>query len=285
MKSNFIQLPSGIRLHYQEAGQGPLLILLHGFPDFWYGWRHQITALSAHFRVVAPDLRGYNLSDKPRKVSDYRIEALTTDIDQLITALGESDAYLVGHDWGGAVAWATTGFYPKKIKKLAILNMPHPMEMKKALVGFNWAQLKRSWYIFFFQLPWFPERFMQKPGFFKRTYKALLANRKAYSSEEMAEYEKAFANEGAIFGSLAYYRAAFRGVFGAKAMEVPPIQCPVLLLWGEKDQALGKELTIHTKDYCQSSFEVHYDPESGHFIQMDNPEWVNGHLLRYFQEK
>ena len=142
MKSNFIQLQSGIRLHYQEAGQGPLLILLHGFPDFWYGWRHQIAALSAHFRVVAPDMRGYNLSDKPGKVSDYRMEALTADIDQLITALGETETYLVGHDWGGAVAWATTGFYPKKIKKLANqLNSFATLRLFYWTSGLHWLWL------------------------------------------------------------------------------------------------------------------------------------------------
>jgi len=282
MTSNYILLPSGIRLHYKEAGQGSLLLLLHGFPDFSYGWRHQIDAFSDSYRVVVPDMRGYNLSDKPKKVSDYRIEILAADIDQLIVGLGETQAFLVGHDWGGAVAWAMAGFYPHRIRKLAILNMPHPREMKKALMGFNWIQLKRSWYIFFFQLPILPERFMKNPSFFKRTYKALLANRKAYSEEDMAEYENAFLDHSAIFGSLAYYRAAFRDLFRIAAPEIPSIQCSVLLLWGEKDPALGKELTFNTKNYCKGGLDMHFDPTSGHFVQIDNPEWVNKHLLNYF---
>jgi len=282
MNSKYILLQSGIRLHYQEAGQGSLLILLHGFPDFSYGWRHQIDALSGSYRVVVPDMRGYNLSDKPKKVSDYRIEILAADIDQLIAGLGEAQAYLVGHDWGGAVAWATAGFYPQRIKKLAILNMPHPMEMKKALMEFNWIQLKRSWYIFFFQIPVLPERFMKNSGFFKRTYKALLANRKAYSDDDMAEYENAFLDHSTIFGSLAYYRAAFRDIFRTAAPEVPSTSCPVLLLWGEKDPALGKELALNTKNYCKGGLEMYFDPTSGHFVQIDNPEWINKHLLNYF---
>ena len=125
MTSNFIQA-NGIKLHYIEEGTGELVILLHGFPEFWYGWRNQIPILSKKYRVVAPDMRGYNLSDKPKNVSDYKIEILAKDIAELIKALGEEKAIVVGHDWGAAVAWAVASLYPEVVKKLAILNVPHP---------------------------------------------------------------------------------------------------------------------------------------------------------------
>ena len=149
MESKYI-IANGIRIHYQEAGNGPLVILLHGFPEFWYGWKHQIPALSQQFRVVAPDMRGYNLSDKPSLVSDYKIETLAKDIADLVVALGEDKAYIVGHDWGAAVAWAVAGLHPEVVKKLVILNVPHPGEMKRAFLSFNFAQWSKSWYIFFF---------------------------------------------------------------------------------------------------------------------------------------
>ncbi len=155
---------NGIRLHYVEAGTGPLVILLHGFPEFWYSWRHQLTALSeAGFRVVAPDQRGYNESDKPAGVSAYRIENLTADIAALVRHLGEPSAHIVGHDWGGVVAWHLPLHHPGLVRRLVILNAPHPALFVQALS--RPAQLLRSWYIFFFQLPWLPEWALRRRNF------------------------------------------------------------------------------------------------------------------------
>lgn len=282
MKQFYITLPNNIQLHYVEQGEGPLLILLHGFPDFWYGWRNQITALSKHFRVVAPDMRGYNLSDKPAAVKDYKIDILAKDIDLLIDALGEKQAFIAGHDWGGIVAWAVAAYYPGKVKKLAVLNMPHPLEIRNSFRGFRLAQLLRSWYVFFFQLPFLPELLMKTQAFYDGSYTRMLVNPKVFTKADMTLYREAFRQPGAIKGGIAYYRASFKEIIALQPMEVPDINCPVLMLWGEQDKALGKELTINTQQYCRNSFEIIYDPNSGHFLQWDNPDLVNEHLLRYF---
>ena len=145
----------GLRLHWVEAGEGPLVLLLHGFPEHWLAWRHQIPALaSAGFRVVAPDLRGYNLSEKPKGVSSYRMELLAGDVANLVRHLGYQRTFLVGHDWGGAIAWCVPALHPGLVEKLAILNAPHPILFRQKLATF--AQAKRSSYVFFFQLPYFP---------------------------------------------------------------------------------------------------------------------------------
>src|SRR5579859_4596178 len=149
---------SEVRLHYMEAGEGLPVVLLHGFPDFWYSWRFQIPALvHAGFRVIAPDLRGYNLSSRPRDISSYATSKLAADVQELIAERGAERAFLAGHDWGAAVAWVTAMRHPEAVQRLAILNVPHPRLMLQALRRPS-RQLVRSWYIFFFQLPWLSEQ-------------------------------------------------------------------------------------------------------------------------------
>ncbi len=279
MTSNFIQA-NGIKLHYVEEGTGELVVLLHGFPEFWYGWRNQIPVLSKQYRVVAPDMRGYNLSEKPANVSDYKIEILAKDIAELIKALGVESAIVVGHDWGAAVAWAVAAFHPGVVKKLAILNVPHPNEMKRAFESFNLSQWKKSWYIFFFQLPFVPERLVGTEKFFRKMFEVMPMNKKAFNEEDVMKYVEAYQQPEAIKSAIAYYRAAFRNLFSSP--QFPKIKATVLMLWGEHDIALGKELTYNTKEYCEKGFEILYDSTSGHFVQHDNPDWVNEKLLKFF---
>lgn len=279
MKSNFITA-NGIKLHYIDEGKGEMVVLLHGFPEFWYGWHKQIPVLAQHYRVIAPDMRGYNLSDKPANVADYKIETLAADVAALIKALGAEKAIVVGHDWGAAVAWAVAAFHPQVVKKLAILNVPHPAEMKRALMGFNLSQLKKSWYIFFFQLPFLPERIVGTEKFFRDAFARMCMKKDAVSEADIQHYVAAYKQPGAIRGPISYYRAMFRGALSTPAL--PKVKAPVLMLWGEHDTALGKELTYRTKDYCDNTFEIKYDPTSGHFIQHDNPQWVNEELLKFF---
>jgi pimeloyl-ACP methyl ester carboxylesterase len=270
---------NGIRMHYVEQGRGPLVVLLHGFPEFWYGWRHQIPVLAQRYRVVAPDLRGYNLSDKPLGVKNYSLDKLAADVAALITALGETSAVIVGHDWGGAVAWTLASLHPELVTKLAVLNIPHPAEMKKALYGFNWAQIKRSTYMFFFQLPWLPERYIMRniDSIFQRLFVSYSPARKALTAEENAMYIAAFKQPGALTASLNYYRAAFRYPVTLPQAKLP---MPVLMLWGVHDKALGRELTVNTAQYC-SQLQLIYDETSGHFVQHDNPDWVNERLMEF----
>ena len=281
---HFIEV-NGIKLHYVEEGQGELVILLHGFPEFWYGWRKQIPVLGKKYRVVAPDMRGYNLSDKPAGVENYKIDKLAGDIAALINVLGEEKAIVVGHDWGGAVAWAVASLHPAMVKKLGILNVPHPSEMKKALMGFNLAQWKKSYYIFLFQLPRLPERFIGRDleGFFTKAFTSFLPKGKTASitDEEVAKYVEAYSQPGMLTAAINYYRATFRQIKDTSLGAHGKLKMPVLMIWGEQDIALGKELTYNTKDYCEN-LEIIYDPGSGHFIQQDNPELVNEKLLAFF---
>src|SRR5216110_1728818 len=147
---------NGIHLHCAVDGDGPLVVLLHGFPECWYSWRHQIAALAPRFRAVAPDLRGYNLSDKPAGVAAYALPELVADVRGLVEAFGEREAVIVGHDWGGAVAWTFAMEHPEATRRLVVMNCPHPAIFAQHL-GTNRRQLARSWYMFFFQLPWLPE--------------------------------------------------------------------------------------------------------------------------------
>lgn len=280
MISGFAEV-NGIRLHYVEEGSGKILILLHGFPEFWYGWRKQIPVLSRHFRVIAPDLRGYNLSDKPAGIGQYKLSLLAKDIAALIDVLGGEKVYLAGHDWGGAVAWAVATLYPDRIDRLAVLNIPHPLELRRALINLNIAQWKRSYYIFLFQLPGLPEHMMGKDlkRFFKGVFKNISPDGQYPVDPEIQEYVTAFSKPGAITASINYYRAALQRPDRIDFSK--PLPMPVLMLWGEKDKALGKELTLRTKIYCEN-LDIIYDPQSGHFIQNDNAELVNKQLLKFF---
>ena len=148
---------NGIKIHYVTAGEGPLIILLHGFPEFWYSWRNQLEDLSANYKVVAPDLRGYGESDKPKGVKNYHIDLIASDITGLINKLGHEKAIIVGHDWGGAVAWKLATSYKDYVEKLIILNCP-PVEILFKSLFTNFRQFRRSWYIYFFQIPSLPEK-------------------------------------------------------------------------------------------------------------------------------
>ena len=189
----------GLRLHWVEAGAGPLVLLLHGFPELWLAWRRQIPALSAAgFRVVAPDLRGYNLSAKPRGVSSYRMELLAGDVANLVRHLGYERTHLVGHDWGGAIAWCVPALHPGLVERLAILNAPHPILFRKRLATL--AQAKRSSYVFFFQLPFFPERSLvrHRAGFLKMMLRRDPVTPGAFSPEEIEAYREAFLVPGVV---------------------------------------------------------------------------------------
>ena len=187
---------NGVRFHYAEAGHGPLVLLLHGFPEFWYGWRRQMPALAkAGFRVVAPDLRGYNLTERPAGVPQYRLPLLVEDVVQLITALGETSAGLVGHDWGGMIAWYVAMHHPRLVRRLAILNAPHPAAYRRELRRFS-SQAWRSAYAAFFQLPLLPERLLRARGF--ALLRRALRGGPARDPEDMKRYIDALARPGAL---------------------------------------------------------------------------------------
>src|SRR6187551_1613952 len=224
-------------LHYVEAGDGPMVVLLHGFPESWYGWRQQIAPLvEAGFRVVAPDLRGYNLSSKPDSFAEYTADKPADDVRGLILALGAESAMVVGHDWGGSVAWTLAMNHPEVVDRLVILNAAHPRKLNEGLRSPR--QLLRSWYFFYFQTPKLPERRARRRNwrFFKRF---LRDARPAYTAEELDRYVQAWSQPGAAKAIIDYYRAAVR--LGSK-QEVRTISAPTLVIWGEGDRYLGRKL-------------------------------------------
>jgi pimeloyl-ACP methyl ester carboxylesterase len=271
----------GVRLHYVEAGEGPLVVLLHGFPEFWWSWRLQIPALvEAGYRVVAPDQRGYAESDKPRDWRDYRIERLAADVAGLIEALGEKDADVVGHDWGAAVAWMVATLHPERVRRLAILNVPHPAVMQRTLQR-NPRQLLHSWYMFFFQVPWLPEQLMGRGGrrVLEQAYRD--ARPGAFTAEDLARYEQALHGPEGFRGPINWYRAALRRSPRATRALYRPIPAPVLVIWGEQDRFLTKEMADPDPRWVPDARVVRL-PQASHWVQHDEPERVNALLTEFF---
>jgi epoxide hydrolase 4 len=275
---------NGVRLHYVEAGSGPLVILLHGFPEFWYSWRHQIPALAAAgFHVIAPDLRGYNLSDKPAGVSAYRIDVLLGDVIGLIDHAGAEKAAIVGHDWGGVIAWHLAMYHPQVVEKLIILNAPHPAAYWREIRSSR--QLLKSWYIFFFQTPGLPELLLSIGDFdwVARMLRHQPAHPQAFGPEDIRRYKQALARPGALTAALNYYRAALRHRPRRKAKDDDPISVPVLLLWGERDAYLSPRLTEGLNAWVPNLRVVRF-PDVSHWIQNDAPERVNRLTIDFLLE-
>jgi pimeloyl-ACP methyl ester carboxylesterase len=271
---------NGIRLHYVEAGEGPLVILLHGFPEFWYSWRHQIPALAqAGFHVVAPDMRGYNLSDRPHDWRLYDADTLAQDIAGLIGHLGEGPAYLAGHDWGAVIAYQTAMRHPELLRKLAILNVPHTERM---LAGFRTLrQLRKSWYMFFFQIPGLPEWLLGRDDF-SFTKRSLRADSPgSFSDTDLERYAQAWAQPGALTGMISYYRAALRRSPRAALAGLVPIQTETLVIWGMRDRHLGSELAQPLPQWVPN-VRVERLPQATHWVQHDEPQRVNEMLIEFF---
>jgi epoxide hydrolase 4 len=268
-----------VRLHYVEAGEGPLVLLLHGFPEFWFSWRHQIPALAAAgFRVVAPDMRGYNLSSKPPAVADYRIDKLASDVPALIHELGERRAFIVGHDLGAAVAWHTAMLHPGVVERLAILNLPHPRRFLSGIA--HPVQLLRSSYMLFFQLPWLPE------AAFRFWRPIICSLRRAlgperFSAADLVEYQKAWAQPGAVRGMLNYYRAGFSEPTQTTLGRLRPVDAPTLVIWGERDGYLRKQLAEPSRDDVPGLERVERLPNASHWVQQHEPERVSQLLIDF----
>src|SRR5918911_305836 len=197
----------GVRLHYAERGSGGrLVLLLHGFPECWYSWRHQLLALGDDYTVVAPDMRGYNLSDKPPRVDDYRIEKLVDDVTGLVRHFGQREAAIIGHDWGAGVAWAVAFKSPEYVWKLAAMQVPPPAAWR---ANMTLKQALRSWYMLFFQIPWLPEWLISLGDFalLERTFKETVARKGAFTETDIAVYKQAFREPYALTGAINYYRA------------------------------------------------------------------------------
>ena len=270
---------NGIQLHTVMAGpqSGPPVVLLHGFPETWRCWIRQLPALvSAGCRVIIPDQRGYNLSDKPEGIKNYRMSELTNDILGLIDALDYEKVNLVGHDWGGAVAWSLGMWKPERLHRLAILNSPHPAVIKRFLRR-DLEQLRRSWYIFFFQLPWLPEAGMRAQDW-RGMIKALKDSGKSntFTDEDFRKYKESWSQPGAITAMINWYRAAAR--YQLTITDDGCVSVPTLMMWGMKDFALTHRLARPSMDYCEDG-RLLFFPEATHWVQRDEADEVSRHLM------
>lgn len=274
---------NGLRFHYVEAGAGSLVLLLHGFPEFWYSWRRQIPALAqAGSHVLAPDLRGYNESEKPTLVRDYRGNTLVSDIVALMDHAGAAKAVVVGHDWGGVIAWALAQRHPERVDRLVILNAPHPAALRRELLR-SPAQWYRSSYILFFQLPWLAEWRLRAGNFafLRKVLRREPVQAGAFNDEDVERYRSALAQPGALTAALNYYRAALRYPDLSKDSDRPIIM-PTLVLWGMRDRYLGpglaEDLSRWVPDLHLQRFE-----DASHWIQNDAPDRVNAAMLEFLQ--
>jgi epoxide hydrolase 4 len=298
---------NGIRLHCAVDGEGPLVLFLHGFPEFWYSWRHQLAALAPHFRVVAPDLRGYNESDKPAGVAAYDMKELVADVAGLISAFGEREAVIVAHDWGGGIAWQFAMDRSELTKRLVVLNCPHIAIFEQHLRS-DPRQLLKSWYMFFFQIPWLPERLLGVADALPvgNAVRQAMTRKDALTDDDLRMLRAAASRPGALRSALNYYRAAFRSeassaalpsvvrrfLYGDRAFppprtrleDWPKITAPTMLIWGEQDLALRKELTFGMDPLFVTPPRIEYVPDAGHFVHQEKPELVNRLLLDFLAD-
>ena len=269
---------NGVNLHYVTQGSGPLMLMLHGFPEFWYSWRYQIPEFAKNFKVVAPDLRGYNDSDKPQEQSAYVMTELVRDVEGIIRGLGYEKCVLVAHDWGGGIAWSFAYAYPQMVERLIIMNCPHFRKFSEGLR--TPQQLLRSWYMFFFQLPVIPELFLQAQDyqFIENAFKGMAINKSAFSKEDIDAYKNAAAKRGALTATINYYRNIFSSQILNTNWSI--LEVPTLMIWGEEDTALGKELTYGTEAYVEN-FQIKYIPNCSHWVQQEQPELVNQYMREF----
>lgn len=284
-----------------EAGPGGAantIVLLHGFPDFWYGWRLQIPALvGAGFRVIAPDLPGYLGSAAPSG-GGYGVRALAAEVARLIQESAPDGVVLVGHDWGGVLAWRLAASRPDLVRGLVILNAPHPAVFGRLL--FATSQLFKSWYAFFFQLPWLPERWLSAGDFavLERIWRASVRGPGAPTDDAIARYKTAFGTPGTLSNALAYYRvggwrvmmrgrrkrARSKTASSERAAERPVLRVPTLVVWGEKDPHLDVR-NLDGLERHVACLTIERLPHAAHWVQLDAPERVNELLITFARDR
>ncbi len=259
----------GVKIHYVTKGAGPLVVLIHGFPDYWYSWRKQIPELARHFQVVAIDQRGYNKSDQPSQVEDYAMNKLVEDVLAVVDHFSQKQAVIVGHDWGGMVAWRLAMHHPDRVRRLVILNLPHPRGLMRELVN-NPQQRDNSQYA----------RDFQKPDAAGKLTPERLA-RWIRDADVRETYVQAF-RRSSLEGMLNYYKANYpRPPYKQPKDDFPRVKCPVLMFHGLKDRALLPGALNGTWDWIDNTLTLVTVPTAGHFVQRDASELVTRHMLKW----
>jgi len=269
---------NGIRMHYVAAGHGAeTVVLLHGFPEFWYSWRHQIAALAERYRVIAPDLRGYNETERR---PPFDVATLQQDVAALIASLGQERVHLVGHDWGGGLAWLLAMSRPELLLSLTVCNAPHPEIFRRGIR--RPRQFARSWYWLFFQIPWLPERVLGLKSYHILARTIIGDCRPgSFTREDVKAYFAAWRRQG-LGGGIDWYRALVKG--RKQVSSSPPmITTPTMLIWGERDLALGRELSEGTERFV-TNLRVERLEGASHWVQQDAPDAVNRLLQSHLEQ-
>ncbi|CAD5126140.1 DgyrCDS14309 [Dimorphilus gyrociliatus] len=284
---SFTTTSTGVKIHYVAAGNAnsPLMIFLHGFPENWYSWRHQISYFKSKFRTVAIDMRGYGESGKPEGVQNYWIPYLVEDVKDVMEALGYKNCVLVAHDWGGAVAWSVAAKYPEIINKLIICNCPQGTAFQKILKT-DRKQFLKSWYMFFFQIPYLPEFLIKLSdyGFIRKVFcsKQMGLQQRSLTEEEMEAFIYSISQPGALTATINYYRATFRYIIPKEYRRT--IKVPSLVIWGTKDGALSTSMAELSCKFVEARSSVDYVDGASHWVQQDNPEQVNKSIDKFISE-
>ncbi len=265
-----------VTLHVAELGEGEPVLLLHGFPSYWADWEPQMAALAAAgFRAIAPDLPGYGESEQLPNLLDYRSTLLASDLAGLIRALGFSKVHVIGHDWGGTLAYCLASEHPELVGKLIVLNAGHPELFQLALR--RWEQIRRSWYMFLFQLPWLPEWLVRRRAAMSLALRGMEVRPGAFSDADLDRHVSAMRLRGVAHAAVSYYRAAFRAPVRAKRSVLQP----TLVLWGDQDRALSGRLLLTGLESYVPLVRVEHFTNAGHWLHRDLPDDVSGHVVRF----
>lgn len=282
-KHQFIET-NQVRLHCVTQGEGELVVLVHSFLEFWYSWRHQVNALSRRFKVIVPDLRGCNDSEKPN--TGYDLDTVSRDIVGIMDALGYSRAHIVGHAWGGTIAWHLAQTLPDRVKRLVILNGIPPHQLWRFLLG-SVSQIRQSWLTLAMQVPTMPEWLIERtlPDFVQAFFQQQAVRKGAFSGDVMRLYQEALSKPGAIAAGVSYYRQLLHQInWFNKSQPIKPISAPTLILWGEDDSLLPLGCLDGVSQFVESSLHIERIPQCGHWTQQEVPLTVNRSLLRFLYQ-
>lgn len=279
----YLMTKSGHKFHYVAKGDNdkPLMLCLHGFPEFWFSWRFQLKEFYDDYRVVAIDLRGYGESYRPKSMAEYKISLLGQDIQEIIEALGYSSCVLIGHDWGGIISWDFSHLYPEMVDRLVIINAPHPRLFRK-LIRSSWKQFRMSWYIFFNLLPYLPElRYsLEDYGVIDELFVG-----EPWPYEVKEAYKYAFSRPGSLTATLNYYRCGLLYPYQQeyKRQHKRTITSPTLVVWGDKDLAIDNGV-LNGLDELVENLSIKMVEGASHWVQQVNPVIVNRHIREFLKD-